>query len=325
MSGNDSWKQQLAFTSGTVLLWALLLMKLLPIAAAMQIPDRIQFVDDSGYADAAWPVFSLLTLFGALGITDFLLAVAHIGSRGLWLASTTGGEKPEGGLDRFCQSTFVSVFSIAKYATLSLFGFLFFVAVVALQHGTYRLFSVKSHFWGLVFYAVSVLAVLLVPVSLLIWVERVGPLNRVLICFLDPFFPAVKRGFEGFRYFLPVLMLFFIIGNATFFLSYKAELNVSKTIYDKTTSAAEVQVQLGGMTSNVAKMRLSLADSNGGRHALDVSYLGEGNYVARIDLSGLSPGRYGIILEYPYIDVSLVPLRLDYNLRREKWFVVADK
>jgi hypothetical protein len=41
----DRWKEQLGFISGTVILWALVLMRLLPIAAGMQFPNGIESVD----------------------------------------------------------------------------------------------------------------------------------------------------------------------------------------------------------------------------------------------------------------------------------------
>jgi len=47
----DRWKEQLGFISGTVILWALVLMRLLPIAAGMQFPNGLESVDTRGYAN----------------------------------------------------------------------------------------------------------------------------------------------------------------------------------------------------------------------------------------------------------------------------------
>jgi hypothetical protein len=59
------------------------------------------------------------------------------------------------------------------------------------------------------------------------------------------------------------VFVFVPLVNATAYLTYKAELTASQTIYEKTSAAADVSVQLGGRTSNVAKMRLTLVNSEG--------------------------------------------------------------
>src|SRR5712691_10426746 len=95
MPVNDFWKEQLGFTSGTVLLWAFLLTRLLPVAAAMQLPNGLQPMDEKGRAVTALPMFGVLTLFGALGITGLVLGVVHICARGQWLALTARDGKTQ--------------------------------------------------------------------------------------------------------------------------------------------------------------------------------------------------------------------------------------
>lgn len=181
---DDGWKEQLAFTSGTVLLWALLLTRLLPIAAAMQLPNGWQIVDPQGLADTDLPVFSFLTLFGALGITDFLIGAAHIGARGLWLASNTSDDTTEGTdfaadilkkIDIFRRRTFESVFWMATLSVIFLGIYPILFAANEIQHGLHRLFSVQSHFVGVALYDVATFISLLILPSLVASSQRTRP------------------------------------------------------------------------------------------------------------------------------------------------------
>jgi len=328
MPVNDDWKEHLGFISGTVLVWALILMKLLPIAAGMQLPNGIHYVDPHGSADIDLLVFSLLTVSGALGITGIILGVFHIVARGLWLATAVDNSKQGSApaLDNFCRKTFVSVFVVAKIAIIILLpGYPLFFVVIGLQRGLHRLLSVDSFGVGMglyMFVQTVVFVTVFVTVMLVFafWQRRAaggrtaesGPAR------LSAFYGRIRDGMGSFQF-----LLFAIAMVGTFYLSYKAELSIPKSIYDKTTTAADVYVKLGGMTSDITKVCLVLVNGQSETiRTLENFDLGEGSYVARIDLSGLSPGRYGVILAYPYIDISLVPFRVHY-LRREQWFLVA--
>jgi hypothetical protein len=326
---NDTWKDHLGFTSGTVLVWAFLLMKLLPVAAAMQLPNNLWGIDEQGSVIIDFWIFLLLTLFGAVGITGMLVGTLHIGVRGLWLASKMDQADTERAItfDMFCRKTFVSVFSMAKFTTVILPIFLFCLAVSGLQLGMHRLLAVNSFHGGVELYIVASAIVGFMLVSVVAIWQRHGArtgiaalrsaalkiLSRLGRELLDP--EGLSVG--------PVLILVSFLWVATFSLSYQAELSVSKTIYDNTTPAADIQVHLGGATSEVKKLRLALVNSEGDTiRTLKPFDLGTGNYAVRVELSGLSPGRYGVILAYPYIDVSLVPFRIHRSLIREKWFLV---
>jgi len=319
---NDSWKEQLGFISGTVLLWALVLIRLLPLAAGIQLPNGIQYVDPRGYADINLPSYSLLTVLGALGITGFLVGVVHMSARGLWLASPT--ER----LNRLSQRTYRSVFTIAKYALGLLTAYPILFAVVGLQRGVHRLLSVESRVVGIVLYFVVILAVLAVVLApLAIWTWRVARAEtaETLWARLKALYRRIEPFMDDFLESFPIIMLFVILTNVTFYLSYKADLSVSKTIYGKTIPGADVHVQLGGMTSDFTKLHLTLVNTNGTPIREVILFdLGGGKYAARIDLTGFSPDRYGIRLEYPYPDVSLVPFRVHSKVRREQWFLVAN-
>jgi hypothetical protein len=327
-SHNDGWQERLGFASGTILLWAVVLIKLLPLAAEMELSQGIEAVDSTGYANADLPMFWLLTLLGALGIIGLLLTTLHVGARGLWLASTTGGK---GGMstenmDRFCQRTFVSVFSTAKYAALLLALFpVMFVAVV-LQHGLHRLFDLNSHAGGVVLYILAILMVLGFPTILFTirvirdmrsggpWRQR-EPIMRLY----SWFFPE-RDGLAVF----PVILLFVVAANLTFYLSYTVDVQVVPNVSFGANAAVDVNIRLGGTTSDTAKAHLSLVNSRGELiSSLKPLRLDPGNYALRVDLSKLLPGVYGIVLEYPYIDVSLVPLHV-IHLRRERWFLRAN-
>ncbi len=325
---NEGWKERLGFASGTVLLWALVLTKLLPIASTIQLPHGLRYVDPTGYADFDVPVFSLLTLLGGLGITGLLLGVLHVGARGLWLAAITDNSYVEStaGIDRFCQKTFVSVFSVARYAVLMLLVFPFMFAAIGLQRALHRLFIVESLGFGMVLYFVALVAVVIATqLPLMIWwVRRSSRTKNVQwppppINFLFRLIPNQINVLSA----IAIPMLFFFIICLTLFLSYKAELVVSDTFYDEKASVVDARINLGGMTSDITKARLVLVNSK--RQTIrDLSFvrLGSGNYATRIHLSGLSPGRYGVILEYPYIDMSLIPFHIQ-RLRREQWILFA--
>src|SRR5271169_3845963 len=155
MPVNDDWKEHLGFISGTVLVWALILMKLLPIAAGMQLPNGIHYVDPHGSADIDLLVFSLLTVSAALGITGIILGVFHIVARGLWFATAVDNSKQGSApaLDNFCRKTFVSVFVVAKIAIIILLpGYPLFFVVIGLQRGLHRLLSVDSFGVGMGLY-----------------------------------------------------------------------------------------------------------------------------------------------------------------------------
>ena len=226
------------------------------------------------------------------------------------------------------QRTFRSVFAIAKYALALLTAYPILFAVVGLQRGVHRLLSVESRVVGIVLYFVVILAVLAVVLApLAIWTWRVAraETTETLLARLKALYRRITPFTDDFLEFFPIIMLFVILTNVTFYLSYKADLSVSKTIYDKTTAAADVNVHLGGMTSDSTKLSLELVNAKGDSVRKVVPFdLGGGNYAARVDLAGLSPDRYGIRLEYPYPDVSLVPFRVHTKMRREQWFLVAN-
>ena len=110
----------------------------------------------------------------------------------------------------------------------------------------------------------------------------------------------------------------------TSFLSYKVELNLSKSIYGNNDSAVEIYLQLGGRTSEIDKVRLTLVDDKRNTmRVIPVSDLGAGKFIAPLDPASLPSGhRYGVILEYPTPEVNLTRFTIG-NLKREQWFFVA--
>ena len=173
MAKDSLWKEQLGFTSGVILLFGFVLVKLYAFASHIQLPNGMSgvrsVVGQDGKAIPEGFLFVLFAFCVALGSTVLLFAFVHIALRGFWLASNEGEASSQyvNKLDRICNTTFASVFWIIGFFILSLPFYPFVMIATFLQRLAVRLFSIQGQTLGAVLHT-CVSLILLVPTALII-------------------------------------------------------------------------------------------------------------------------------------------------------------
>ncbi len=325
MADQDSWEGQLAFVSSYIIVAGVALLKLWPIAAALQTGQNINFwtlnLPSQGVKTALW-VFWVLT--SALGgaLSALTLAVIHILCRGLWLAffAQAGSDAVKGvgslldGLRRF---TYDTAFCLLIY--LPLVGFLGIASMIraGFEHLliTHHSFSVRGAGWmgyGLILIIIGT-PVFLVLVRSLRFVSE-GGASRIPQEFFSWVLPFCMAGL------LLTVMWFLTIQTC-----YAAGMNVAGQVFHRSRSdLIEVHVTLGGAASDLRLLRLR-PDQTKDRPAgnLSVEELGEGQYLATIRADDLPLGRYHVELDYPHSAFDLTFPFLHRHIVVERWFLVV--
>jgi len=322
LSENEYWKERLGFTSGIILLWGLVLLKLYPIASHIQLIDHI-FLSRDGKASAEVILFATLTFLSALGATTLLLAVIHIASRGLWLAATVDSADLQvlrEQLSTTCEQSFVSVFDTMKTALGMLAIYPMLLAIVLVQRGFHSLFSIQSVLGGVVVYVFSFFVVVIIEGSLKsiplpsIFQEKRKRVLRFISGAMEP----LGR--------LDVLAIFMIFSGLFFWFTYTANFKLNhETIYRSKSDVLEISIDLGGMTSDIKKAELMLIDAAGQKRQIKPRQdIGDGRYLSHLYSSSLSPGMYTVEFEYPWWSVSSVYPFINTRIRDKKRFVVLE-
>ena len=252
-SGQDAelWKERLGFASGTIVVWGVVLLQLLPHASALQLPNGHDLVAENGLANADSVAFSLLNCLSGLGGTVVFLATIHMLSRGFWLARQirhSGGNDGSTLLNRVCEGSFVSVFSVTKAAIWFLLCIPLTAVLIPLQHAIHSQLEIESKVGGW-----------------FVWVSLLIPVGLALALFVH-----IARCFHLGRLFSKWLsdqqqMLFSLPGGVAFvvFVAFVVlvshtrstiELGVNRTtIYRSQDQVVEASVKVGGVTSQPDK------------------------------------------------------------------------
>ena len=325
-NSNDLWKETLGFISGVTILWSFVLLNLFGFTSHVQLPNGLEFLADDGRAGFEETLFTLLSLLIALGATILLLAVVHIGSRGLWLAAKALSAPVSAGLlarfDAICKETFGAVFFITLFSIGYLLMVPFAGISVLIQQFIHDLFSIKSWWGGFLALVLVMFVVVTLPMILVVLTTR----NRVRRLYSN--FPRIFSQFSWlFRPAGQVSLIAFLLATLLFrTLTYSAELTLDvQTIRISKNDALEISMTLGGLTSERDKAIVRLLDDSGRPgQTLDFFDLGDGHYLSHVYASSLSAGRYTVELYYPKVNIRHDFPFISRKIRETRRFVVVE-
>jgi hypothetical protein len=278
-------KDRLAFVSGSVLGWAILLATLWRRAAQLDTGATLRFNFDFqdisvGNLISPEPIaFYLLNILVTLGVSVAILSVSYLVAHGLLLASGTAPGLRSAPLARFSRATFINVFRVTRYAGTYLATLFMVFPAVLLQHWLVGRWSIRKDASELVF-------------SLVVCVPAI-----LLAYYYGPRWRRPKRDYIYIAVRLALLYSCYALVSET---AYTMTLSSDRTLYSKAANAyVEVPIQLGGATSALADAALEVRNDHGQvllRPA--IHRLGKGSFHACFPALSLSPGEYELRLKY---------------------------
>lgn len=329
----EYWKEKLGYTSGTILLWSLVLINLYPIASHMQLTSGLNVISSDGKANVAPVYFYLLTLLIAIGTTSLLFAITHIASRGMWIAGSgksTDIDTLQERLNAVCEVTFSSAFYSTIYMFLFIPGILIPLPIVLIQRLLYGVFSLETRLAGIILYAFIVVLFIVLLFSTVIFKTVVRRKKKsieehklpLIESYVSRMLSGSEEQFTGMiigALLTIVFMLFFI------YFSYTAKLELKDyMVYRSKNDTIEISVELGGATSQIGKVMLGL---KGGGDQPDINTLhdlGRGQYIGYLNSSRLSPGLYTVEFEYRYPTFTSKYPFFSTRIRDQQKFIVAE-
>ncbi len=321
MSDDDLWKEQLAFISGNILAWGLIVLNLWPTLSHFQTGMNIHLWTTN------WPqegiktelqIFWMMTALLALASSVTVFAIVHILSRGIWLILPIKTHQDsiltdiQNSLDRFCQNTYYAIFILAIYVAFLLFVSIFLVLGTVLE---------------------QFLLFLSLPLSIAGWIARGIVLFFILVLFLvfwkkiskKLWSVSIQNPISVFKTVFISLAIFFVAWFITIEAVYTMDLTVNEKIFDQTKGdIVEIYVTLGGSTSAVDVAKLGILDSHGTLiNNLTMYSIGQGQYASYILPTTLPEGRYEVVLEYPHSSLSSSYPFISSENRKSQGFIVV--
>jgi hypothetical protein len=309
---DDPRKEQLAFVSGTVLVWGALLVQLWPVSSRVQTGEvaisltfhRITLAGES---------HRLFAIVLALGLGMLLFGAAHVLARGLWLTQFSLEEDPSdlALIDRVAQRTYVI---IQIYWVVVVFTLIF--NLIVLPSVVIYLALIDRLHWPLAAAQLIAVSLVFVPIFALglILVRRPQYVRSGLA--------TLRR--VGWRNYVIASMAMFVFWLITVQQTYVADLRVNERVFRLSQGALVVAtVELGGSASDPSLAQLHITREGGKPSSLIFAPLGDGVYVSTLDASTLTEGRYEIRLTYPHSSISIVAPFIKRTIDRRVGFLVA--
>jgi hypothetical protein len=295
---DDLRKERLAFISGTILVWGILLVRLWPTVASFQSGHHIRFwtinSPGEGVLTSVW-IFWLLTCLLTLGMWAVGLAVAHILSYGLFVVTENA---PQGGgvtnqvqssLERVSSNTYIAVF-IQWFIVPIILGLTVIILLSAgLEQFLGHFLSVRWAGW-----IVRGIVLIFILVLFLIFRDRFLKMFRFL---------EEQVGFP------PGIYVVVLLGFAFSWLVVIEFCNTVSLIVDtkivRRDAGATITVELGGATSDPREASLLITDDKGAVvRSFPLNQVSEGSYIAYVAPASLSWGFYHVVLKYPHSSIT---------------------
>ena len=300
-SVEELWKERMAFTSGSILIWGYFLLQLWPLASRFQTSRQMHFwtlVQEQFFERHIVPedqLFVLLVILLTLGLWTVALAIFHVLFRGLRLISN-----PE--------TRWLKTNEVLRVLSEATYTFLFVLNAIAVA------FFVSS---------IILYALIIGSQGLLVRYARLSAAAAYyvvlgiffLICFLITFFGYIRlsrgkhldRASQFFKsnqktlsWSYLLIIVFLLSGNLVTEMTYTVELGINKNIAVKSQEKAiDVTVRLGGSASSLDRVHLTVVGSGQPAEELKLLDLAHGTYVTQIDLAKKQPGVYEVRLQYP--------------------------
>jgi len=310
MPNDDRWKEQLAFVSGYILVFGFVTLRLWPFVAGFQTGKNINIwtpnLASAGGNAELW-VFWYLTAAVGIAMTAFALAITHIISYGLWQAFFSGPSTKRakvsisGLLDRSRQITYeAAFFLLIPIGFLIPFGVLMMLSIVL-----ERTLIARSSFSPVASWLISVS-----PVSLILlaglwiawrkWREWLpGWISTMYEDDLDKLFSTALA-------IIAALLTWCFMWSLAVENCYTAEINLTGHVFQRSRGdLAELEVTLGGSTSDPNLVQIELTDSCGTPvRLLKPQDLGDGHYLSVLRAQDLECGNYRVTLEYPHLSFN---------------------
>ncbi|SRR6266487_7097000 len=283
-------KDRVAFVSGSVLAWGILLAALRPWASHLYTGASLRFKFDfqdvyTGPMISPEPLaFLILNVLVALGVSIVILAACHLVAHGLLMASATEPNDRSKLLTDFADVTFLGAFRVTWYAGVYLLLLVPVYPAILLQHWLVDRWSISK---GLS--------------SALLTTSVVVPLLLIVFWYLK----AKKNDLKGLRgsdYFSTVALIILLYGCYVVVAetAYTMELSSSQSLYSKTVNPyIEARIRLGGATSAASDASVEVRDQSG---QLVVSppilLLDGGLFHTYFSTHSLPPGEYQLRLRY---------------------------
>jgi hypothetical protein len=345
MADDDSWKDQLAFVSGYILVFGFAVLKLWPLAAGFQTGMNLNFwnIDSpsQGVNTTLW-VFWYLAFALGIALTAITLAIGHIMLRGFWLvvrASTSVNPyfaRVRRQLGRLCDLNFRVIFSLLVYVGvyLALFPLSMMRAGIERKLVSSLSLSLRAAGWiSLCLYLLMLaLLVLILALAVFCWLGWFKVIPRIASALAKDQIPELAsrvRAFAKAR--IPDIVAFSAAAILTSAMSalviqtcYTAEIILAGSVFQRSRSdVIEVALTLGGSTSAANLARLRLADSRGMPLGdLSPQDLGKGHYISIIQSRDLQAGRYQVRFEYPHSSFDSSFPFLHRRVFEQRWFLV---
>jgi hypothetical protein len=290
MRPTDVAKDRIAFVSGSVLGWSILLAALWPRAAQLDTGATLRFNLDFqdfyvGNLISPEPIaFYVICVLVALGLSVAILAVSHLIAHGLLLVDSAERGERSTRLARFADATFISAFRVTWYVGIYFVTLLPIFPAVLLQHWLVGHWSIGRDVSSAVLtVSVSVPIVLLA----LHYADRIRALLRSL----------KAREYLGIGGRLVLLYCCYVAVSET---AYTVALSSGQTLYSKAANPfVEASIRLGGATSALADATLEVRDEYGQVLLRPMIHrLGSGRFHAYFPTQSLSPGEYQLRLYY---------------------------
>lgn len=286
MQPTDVAKDRVAFVSGSVLGWSILLAALWPRAAQLETGATLRFTVDFqdihvGNLISPEPIaFYFVNALVALGLSVAILAVCHLIAHGLLLVSAEERGDRSTTLARFADATFISAFRVTRYVGIYLVTLLPVFPAVLLQHWLVNRWSIGRGVSSAVFAVLS-------GAPFVLLVLHYARLNRALS----------RRDYIGIGSRAILLFICYVVVSET---AYTVALSSGQTLYSKMANPfVEASIRLGGATSALADATLEVRDEYGQVVAMPIIHrLGSGRFHAYFPTQALSPGEYQLRLSY---------------------------
>jgi len=290
MRPTDVAKDRIAFVSGSVLGWSILLAALWPHAAQIDTGATLRFnlaFSDfyvGNYISPEPIAFYALSVLVALGLSVAIMAICHLIAHGLLLVSATGPEDHATPLARFADATFVGAFRVTWYVAIYFIMLVPVFPAILLQHWLVDRWSIGKEVSS------TVLSVF-VTVPIVLLVRHYIDANRA-------FLRSLKTR-DYLRITVRVILLYccYVAVSET---AYTVALSSDHTLYSKAANPyVEAIVRLGGATSAPADATLEVRDEHGQvLQRPPIHRLGSGRFHAYFSTQSLSAGEYQLRLQY---------------------------
>jgi hypothetical protein len=335
-SSDEIWKEKLAFTSGSILVWGFFLLQLRSIAASFQTGYNIHFWRSfsiqRGEVTTELDVYLILLFFLTLGIWTILFALLHVICRGLWLVVSGEGNIESrsapirNGLSYVSHESYKYVFILSSVVICLIFaGFPLVIISIGLQALLVKQLHLSISAAGYIaFLAVPILTAMIVGLPIILTVKHFHQKDKKSKRdILKSLSKLISR--RTILLWVVVWPLFLLSLCAVMETTNKIELSINRKVsYRSQDKSLEVYVSLGGSSSSPREARLTILSPDlKPLKEMVLQDVGQGQYVSQVALEELQPGIYQIDLDYPHASATLSPPSLQLATKRSEKFLIA--